>query len=200
VNPFDQPDVETAKVKAKQALEAFRSDGGLPSLNVTAEKEGVRLIGDFSPGSVLTALREFIERVLATGRKASGGPYLAIQAYLAPSHEVNQSIERIRSAVRRRFRIPVTVGYGPRFLHSTGQLHKGGPVGGLFLQFTSEPHVDIPIPDQAGETASSVSFGVLIRAQAMGDRQALIDSGKHVLTIDLTGDVPAELERILENF
>ncbi|MFO8089843.1 MAG: hypothetical protein R6U13_08410 [Desulfatiglandaceae bacterium] len=199
LNPFDQPDVESAKVRAKQAVDAFRRDGGLPALNVTAEKDGIRLIGDFSPGSVLTALREFLERVLSTGRKAVGGPYLAIQAYLAPSHEVDQSLERIRSAVRSRFRIPVTIGYGPRFLHSTGQLHKGGPAGGLFLQITSEPHVDVPIPDRAGETDSSISFGVLIRAQAMGDRQALIDSGRDVLAIDLTGDVPAELERIAEN-
>jgi len=200
VNPFDQPDVESAKVRAKQAVDAFRRDGGLPALDSTAEKDGIRLIADFNPGSVLTAPGEFLERILTAGRHAPGGPYLAIQAYLTPSREVDRALERIRSAVRRRFRIAVTVGYGPQFLHSTGQLHKGGPAGGLFLQITSEPRVDVPIPDQAGEAGSSVSFGVLIRAQAMGDRQALIDAGRDVMTVDLNGDVPAGLERLAENF
>jgi transaldolase / glucose-6-phosphate isomerase len=199
VNPFNQPDVESAKVRAKQAVDAFRREGGLPALDVTAEKDGIRVIADFHPGSVLTAPGEFLERLLPAGAAAPRGPYLVIQAYLAPSKEVGRSLERIRSAVRRRFRLPVTVGYGPQFLHSTGQLHKGGPAGGLFLQITSEPRVDVSIPDRAGEAASTVSFGVLIRAQAMGDRQALIDFGRNVLTIHLAGNVPANLDRLAEN-
>jgi glucose-6-phosphate isomerase len=199
LNPFDQPDVESAKVRAKEAVDAFRRDGGLPALDITAEQDGIRLVSDFKPASVVTAPGEFLERALTAEKKSPGGPYLAIQAYLDPSHEVDRSLERIRSAARRRFRIPVTVGYGPRFLHSTGQLHKGGPAGGAFFQITSEPHGDVPIPERAGESASSVSFGVLIRAQAMGDRQALIDCGRQVMTIDLTGDVPAKLERLADH-
>jgi glucose-6-phosphate isomerase len=199
VNPFDQPDVESAKVRAKQAVGAFRRDGGLPERNAVVEEDGVQVTANFTPDSVFTAIKEFIENDRQQAGKKSGGPYLAIQAYLAPSQMIGRSLGEIRTAVRRRFRVPATVGYGPRFLHSTGQLHKGGPGGGLFVQITSEPQVDVPIPDRAGETGSSVSFGVLIRAQALGDRQALIDSGRDVLTIHLTGDVPAKLERLAGN-
>ncbi|HDR15961.1 MAG TPA: glucose-6-phosphate isomerase [Desulfobacteraceae bacterium] len=199
VNPFDQPDVESAKVKAKQAIEAFRREDGLPARHAKAGKDGIRLTGDFVSGSVLTALKEFIEGALSTGKKMPGGPYLAIQAYLEPCKAVDRALDRIRHAAGKRFRIPVTLGYGPQFLHSTGQLHKGGPAGGLFVQITSEPQVDVPIPDRAGDDASSVSFGMLIRAQALGDRQTLMDCGRDVLTVEITGDVPAEIERLAEN-
>ncbi len=78
-----------------------------------------------------------------------------------------------------------TLGYGPRFLHSTGQLHKGDSGNGFFIQFISDIQNDVPIPDDAGKDESSISFGTLIRAQALGDRQALIDNKRKVLTIDL---------------
>ena len=91
-----------------------------------------------------------------------------------------------------------TVGYGPRFLHSTGQLHKGDEGQGMFVQVTAESVQDVPIPDQAGGEESSIRFGVLERAQALGDRQALMEAGRHVIRFHLERDVPAGLKRLTE--
>jgi hypothetical protein len=91
-----------------------------------------------------------------------------------------------------------TVGYGPRFLHSTGQLHKGDGGEGLFIQVTADPVRDVPIPDQAGGGNASIHFGVLERAQALGDREALMEAGRHVVRFHLGKDVPGGLRRLIE--
>ncbi len=88
----------------------------------------------------------------------------------------------------QKYKVATTLGYGPRFLHSTGQLHKGDSGNGYFIQFISDIEYDAPIPDEAGKDDSSISFGTLIKAQALGDRQALIDNKRKVLTIDLGKD------------
>ena len=194
INPFDQPDVESAKLRAKQAVEGFRKDGSLPVPEPVAALGGTEVIADFVPRSVSSALGEFVEAGLSEDTDGSR-PYLAIQAYLASSPAVDDALRSVRRALAEYFRIPVTVGYGPRFLHSTGQLHKGGGRG-LFVQISSEPEADIPVPDRAGEEASSMSFGVLIRAQALGDRQALMDAGRRVLSFHFDGNVPEKLQML----
>jgi glucose-6-phosphate isomerase len=195
VNPFDQPDVESAKLRAKQAVEVFRSDGGLPVRNLISVGDGIGVIADSAPDSASGALAEFLEAALLNENDNNSRPYLSIQAYLPPGPEVDRALHVLRESIRENFRVPVTVGYGPRFLHSTGQLHKGGGEG-LFVQITSESEVDVPIPDSAGEPDSSVSFGVLIRAQSIGDSQALIDSGHKVLSFHLNGDVPEKIQSL----
>ncbi len=92
----------------------------------------------------------------------------------------------------------MTSGYGPRFLHSTGQLHKGDAGRGLFVQITADPAEDVPIPDEAGKAASSISFAVLELAQALGDRQALLENGRQVIRFHLTQDVQVGLARLLQ--
>jgi hypothetical protein len=126
--------------------------------------------------------------------QAGPGAYAAIQAYLRPCPETGAALARFRLRVRERFRIAVTVGYGPRFLHSTGQLHKGDAGRGLFIQLTADDPRDAAIPDEFGAAASALSFGVLKTAQAIGDRQALIDAGRRVLRFHLHGDVSGGLE------
>jgi len=98
--------------------------------------------------------------------------------------------------IMKKYKTAVTVGYGPRFLHSTGQLHKGDAGKGLFIQFTSAAQLDAAIPDNPGDDKSSISFGVLKNAQALGDRQALLDKGREVLRFDLGTDVRGGLEKI----
>ena len=110
------------------------------------------------------------------------GDYIALQAYLAPSGEVTESLQRSRAKLRDRHRAATTLGYGPRFLHSTGQLHKGGSGSGVFLQIVDDPAEEIPVP------GTDFGFGRLITAQARGDLAALLDRGRRVLRVNLGTD------------
>jgi hypothetical protein len=94
-----------------------------------------------------------------------------------------------RTLIQKKYKVATTLGFGPRFLHSTGQLHKGDAGNGYFIQFTSGIEEDLPIPENPGEEKTSITFGILIKAQALGDRQALIDNKRKVITIDLGKDV-----------
>ncbi len=175
INPFDQPNVEAAKVLARRVVAEYAETGTLPS------SEAV-------PTSAV-ALREF----LAQSRP---GDYLAIQAYVQPRGAVDAALQSLRTQLRNRYRLATTVGYGPRFLHSTGQLHKGDAGNGLFIQFTADASQDAAIPDTAGEPESSMSFGVLKMAQALGDGQALRDANRRVIRFHLGSDVAGELRQL----
>ena len=128
--------------------------------------------------------------------QAQEGDYLAIQAYLQPTAEIDAALAQLRQSLRDRLKLATTVGYGPRFLHSTGQLHKGDRGNGLFVQFTSDAVQDVPIPDEAGEPKSSISFAVLKNAQALGDAQALKDAGRRVIRLHLGQEVVNGLEAL----
>ena len=182
INPFDQPDVEAAKVVARRMIAEYREKGAMPDETPAFKVPGIAVYGDVTSGTPGAALDEFMG-------KAVPGAYAAIQAYLRPCRETAAALARLRLRLRERFRIAVTVGYGPRFLHSTGQLHKGDAGRGLFIQLTADDLRDAPIPDELGQTASALSFGVLKAAQAFGDRQALLDAGRRVLRLHLHDDV-----------
>jgi hypothetical protein len=124
------------------------------------------------------------------------GAYAALQAYLQPTPETDQALAALQLRLRDVYGLAVTVGYGPRFLHSTGQLHKGDARRGLFIQLTADDLRDAPIPDEAGSPQSSVSFGVLKAAQALGDRRALRESGRRVIHFHLGRDVAGGLKRL----
>ena len=160
VNPFDQPDVQLAKQLAKRAMAGGGETAAPPaSPAATAGDALARLLDGAAPGG-----------------------YVAVQAFLAPSPETDAGLAALRRAFEGRTGLPVTVGYGPRFLHSTGQLHKGGPDGGVFLQLVDEPAADLAIPETAH------SFGGLIAAQAAGDAAALAQRGRPALRLNLGGD------------
>jgi len=129
--------------------------------------------------------------------QAAPQAYIALQAYLIPGLASDASLLALRSELRQRTRLAVSSGYGPRFLHSTGQLHKGDAGRGLFVQITADSDEDAPIPDEAGKPASSISFAVLEQAQALGDRQALLENGRKVLRFHLPTDVQVGLARLL---
>jgi hypothetical protein len=123
---------------------------------------------------------------------------VAIQAYVTPDNETDNALRALRTRLRNRYKLATTVGYGPRFLHSTGQLHKGDGGNGLFIQFTADTTEDAPIPDEAGAPSSSISFGVLKMAQALGDGQALLDAGRPVIRFHLGLDVANGLKELAE--
>jgi hypothetical protein len=123
---------------------------------------------------------------------------VALQAYLQPSPETDAALAALRRALRHRLKLATTVGYGPRFLHSTGQLHKGDAGNGLFIQLTADSPQDVPIPDEAGSSQSAMTFGVLKAAQRLGDKQALLDSGRRVIRFHLGDDVAGGLNLLTE--
>ncbi|MFU8857950.1 MAG: bifunctional transaldolase/phosoglucose isomerase [Deferrisomatales bacterium] len=189
IHPFDQPDVEAAKVLARELLAAYRADGRLPEAEPAFTAEGIRVYGDARGPSPGDALASFL-------RGGEGGAYVALQAYLPPSPAVDRALGGLRAAVGGRTGLATTVGYGPRYLHSTGQLHKGDAGRGLFVQLTADPARDAPIPDPAGTPGSPVTFGVLEAAQALGDRRALLDRGRRVLRLHLGPDPASSLGRL----
>ena len=175
IQPFDQPNVEAAKILARRLVKEYVEKGALP------EGQTARLSFE--------SLNTFLEQ-------AQEGDYLAIQAYLQPTAEIDAALAKLRQSLRDRLKLATTVGYGPRFLHSTGQLHKGDRGNGLFVQFTSDAVQDVPIPDEAGEPKSSISFAVLQNAQALGDAQALKDAGRRVIRLHLGQEVVNGLEAL----
>ena len=177
INPFDQPDVEAAKILARQAITAYGETGALPP--------------DVPAPLNADSLREFLAQ-------ARAGDYVALQAYVQPTAETDSALLELRTRLRDRLKLATTVGYGPRFLHSTGQLHKGDAGNGLFIQFTADDRRDVPIPDEAGKPESSMTFGLLKMAQALGDKQALLAAGRRVIRFHLGDDVPGGLEQLTE--
>lgn len=177
VNPFDQPDVQLAKELAGKAMKAAASGG--------PQTDG-REVKAANPKSLGAALLKWLSG-------ARPGDYLGLQAYLAPGPRTTEVLRAIQAALHAKTRLAVTFGYGPRFLHSTGQLHKGGPDRCRFLQLVDEPAEDLPVPE------TSYTFGTLIRAQAKGDRQALKQRGRTVLRIQLGLDEDQGLRHVLQD-
>ena len=191
INPFDQPNVEAAKTLARQMVVEYQEKGTLLDEAPALSGHGIEVYGEVEASDPTEAWARFLE-------PPSSGGYVALQAYLTPTDEIATALERMRLRIRDRTRLATTMGYGPRYLHSTGQLHKGDAGKGLFVQITAEDPEDLPIPDQAGSSSSSLSFGVLQTAQALGDRQALLEGGRQVLRFHLGTDPIAGLKRLTE--
>ena len=172
INPFNQPDVQIAKDLAKQAM----SEEGL-----TADITEIRA----SDGDALS------EAWAAWTDTVTQGDYISIHAYLPMSSGPAAVLDEIQANLRDRFRVAVTVGFGPRFLHSTGQLHKGGANNGLFLQIVDEPSSDVPVPEE------SFTFAELIAGQAAGDFEALTSGERRLLRVNLGSDVDGGLRTLL---
>ncbi len=174
VNAFDQPDVQDSKDRTKAKIAEFRQTGFLEEGKPAWAKDGVRV---FAPRPVIgDNLSDVIDGFLGLARKHD---YIAINAYVPRNPETAQALLDLRLAIRAQTGFATTVGFGPRFLHSTGQLHKGGPDSGLFLQITVDLATDLEIPNQA------MSFGTLERAQALGDYEALAGRGRRILRLHL---------------
>lgn len=183
IQPFDQPNVESAKKRATQMVNAYKSSGSLPAETAVLSRNSLILYGDVAPAGTIA------ETVAAFLSQSRPGGYIAIQAYVQPTAESQEALAAFRNYVENSTGRAVTVGYGPRFLHSTGQLHKGDGGNGLFIQITAADVHDLAIPDMAGLPQSSMTFGVLKMAQALGDAQALRDNGRPVIRLHLNQDI-----------
>jgi hypothetical protein len=128
--------------------------------------------------------------------QATLGAYIAIQAYVQPSAAMDQTLLDLRLKLRERTCLATTVGYGPRFLHSTGQLHKGDAGKGLFIQLTSRAVEDVVIPDEAGQPGWIITFGTLKTAQVLGDQQALLETGRKVILFDLGASTTENIQQL----
>ncbi len=190
INPFDQPNVEAAKKKAREFLEYHREHGVLPGEKPSFRRAGISVFSDIKAPTLQACLERFLS-------SAKLGDYLAIQAFVAPTRKTGAALNKLRLRLRDRTKLATTVGYGPRFLHSTGQLHKGDRGNGLFIQITADDGRDAPIPDSAGSANSSISFGLLKAAQARGDFEALRSLGRRIIRFHLGKDVPCGLDEIL---
>ena len=187
IHPFNQPNVEAAKVQARRMIAEYQEKGKLPK---TASAPVTR-----------DALDDFLSQAPVGGGSPSPHSdrgYIALQAYVQPTPETTEALQALRVQLRDRYQMATTLGYGPRFLHSTGQLHKGDAGNGLFIQITSAPPRDAAIPDEPGAEESLITFGMLKMAQALGDRQALEDAGRRVITFHLGEDVLGGLERLVK--
>jgi hypothetical protein len=189
INPFNQPNVEISKKITRQIIKKYSENLQLDEPQPRLVQEGITVYGDIKARDPYEALRVFLS-------SCHPGDYIAIQAYIQPTRETECLLKGLCTALRDTFQVATTVGYGPRFLHSTGQLHKGDAGNGYFIQFTSDPTEDLPIPDETGSWQSTVSFGVLIKFQALGDYYALQNGKRHIIRFHLGDEVSVGLDRL----
>ncbi|WHZ13222.1 MAG: Transaldolase / Glucose-6-phosphate isomerase [Nitrospira sp.] len=191
LNPFDQPDVEASKLATKRLTAEYERTGTLPADTPIVEEQGLSLYADPHYAAALRvaagptpSVREYLA---AHVNRLTAGEYFALLAYLqmSPAHEAQ--LQALRHLVRDVKRVATCLGFGPRFLHSTGQAYKGGPNNGLFLQLTCEDAADLPVPGQR------YTFGIVKAAQARGDFQVLAERGRRLLRVHLGVDVQAGL-------
>lgn len=171
IDAFDQPNVQESKDNTKRLLEEFKSSGTMNTTGRQIKPDDAEAIG-----ALLGSVRP--------------GDYVALTEYVAQTVGRDERIEQIRETIARELHVATTTGYGPRFLHSTGQLHKGGPDTGVFMQLTGGGGDDVPIPNE------KFGFGVLVRAQAIGDYESLASRKRRAVSIDLGSDVDAGLETL----
>ena len=198
INPFDQPDVEAAKVLARKAVSEYHERGSLPKLRPTLQADGITVYSSNGGHSLRDTWQHFLAQAQEESGKPGGRSYIALHAYVKPKPATEEALTFLATRLRDRFGLASTYGYGPRFLHSTGQLHKGDAGKGLFVQITEAVPEDTGIPDAAGAEESTMSFGVLIMAQAHGDRQALLANRRKVIRFDFGKDVTGGLRRLAE--
>ncbi|MCM2315362.1 MAG: bifunctional transaldolase/phosoglucose isomerase [Thermoanaerobaculia bacterium] len=186
INPFDQPNVQESKDATKELLEAFTKDGSLKEQTVVAT-DGTLTIYAQSGGGNGKTVKDVLKDHFAS---VKAGDYVALLDYIEEIDEVETTLQQIRTHVRDRKKVATTTGYGPRFLHSTGQLHKGGSDEGVFVQVTAPDNVDFAIPGQP------YSYSVLKSAQALGDFRSLASRGRRALRVDLGKDVRSGLKHL----
>jgi transaldolase/glucose-6-phosphate isomerase len=193
IDPFDQPDVEASKAKARELTAAFERTGALSHETPVAQAGAIEIYTDAANAEALrkAGADGTIESWLRVHfARAHDGDYAALLAYLARSETHTSALQKIRLAIRRQHRVATCLGFGPRFLHSTGQVYKGGPNSGVFLQITADDARDLEIPGH------SASFGIIKAAQARGDFGVLAERGRRVLRVHLKDDVDAGLAQL----
>ena len=191
INPFDQPDVEASKVATRRLTDEFEKTGRLPAEMPILEADGVRLFADPRNAAELAAAERTLPGLLrAHLGRVRPGDYVALLAYVEMAQAHEEVLQGFRTRLRDRYRVATCLGFGPRFLHSTGQAYKGGPNSGVFLQITCDDAADLPVPGRR------YTFGVVKAAQARGDFEVLAERGRRALRVHLGPDVVAGLRTL----
>lgn len=195
IDPFNQPDVEASKIATRNLTNQVEKTGSLPAETPIVEENGIKLFTDGKNAAELAkatagdhSLKGYLGAHLA---RIKAGDYFAVLGYIQMNAEHEKSLQAVRHAVRDRKRVATCLGFGPRFLHSTGQAYKGGPNSGVFLQVTCDDAVDVPVPEQ------KYTFGMVKAAQARGDFQVLAERGRRALRIHLGRDLNASLATLM---
>lgn len=195
INAFNQPDVEAAKVETRRLTEEYEKTGRLPEASPIFEGEGIKLFADPTYAAILHGAQDVSKSDLAGYLRAhlaqlKPGDYFATLGFIQRNRQHEKTLQQLRHAVRDKMRVATCLGFGPRFLHSTGQDYKGGPNTGVFLQITGDHAVDVPIPEQR------YTFGVVIDAQAAGDLAVLQQRKRRALRAHVGKDVEAGLQTL----
>jgi len=194
INPFNQPDVEASKIATRHLTEEYEKTGRLPDEAPFFQDGGIKLFADENNTA---ALKEAAGDALLAGylkahlNRLDAGDYFAVLAYVEMNEGHEKSLQAIRHQVRDIKCAGTCLGFGPRFLHSTGQAYKGGQKTGVFLQITCDDAADLPVPGQ------KYTFGIVKAAQARGDFQVLVERGRRALRVHLGPDVDAGLRQVL---
>jgi hypothetical protein len=199
VNSFDEPNVKESKDNTNRLLAEFKEKGKLPEEKPVLEENGILLFADAETKSVLDEIRNasgtadatMLSYISAFLDEFEPGNYFALMAFVHATPQIEGVLQCMRGHLRDAYGAATTLGWGPRFLHSTGQLHKGGPNTGLFIQFTSDDVADVPIPGQ------QYTFSTLKQAQSMGDAGALRNWGRRLIRVHLGSDVEGGLNKVL---
>ncbi len=193
INPFDQPDVEFSKIETKKLTTAFEETGQLPAETPLFEEKGIKVYGDSPERTLDACLRRHLSDIaqgdFLLGKIRPAG-YVALLAYVEMTAHNEAVLNSAREHIRNRTKAATCLGFGPRFLHSTGQAYKGGPAGGVFIQITADDAEDVPVPGQ------KYTFGVVKAAQAQGDLAVLKERGRRWLRLHLGKDVRAGLAEV----
>jgi transaldolase/glucose-6-phosphate isomerase len=190
INAFNQPDVEASKIETRKLTSEYEAKGKLPGEEPFFEGDGVKLYADANNTSVLKQGKTLAEVLKAHLGRAGEGDYFALLGYITMNAENEKALEEIRHKVRDTKHLATVLGFGPRFLHSTGQAYKGGPNSGVFLQITCDDAQDLPVPEQ------KYTFGIVKAAQARGDFAVLAERGRRALRVHLGKDVKAGLAKL----
>ncbi len=192
VDPFDQPNVQESKDNTKRLLAEYVHSGSLTQQSLIVADNTLRVFGDAETRDTLRRGGSSLQEIIAAHiSRARPGDYFAFTQFIEELNNYESLLQEIRAAIRDEKKVATTSGYGPRFLHSTGQLHKGGPESCVFIQITSDDINDIDIPGE------KFTFGVLKQAQALGDFESLSSRHRPAIRIDLGGDVEKGLRRLL---
>jgi transaldolase / glucose-6-phosphate isomerase len=192
INPFDQPDVEASKARTRELTAAYEKSGALPVEEPFFKERGLALFADAADIKALGRAATLVECLAAHFERLRPGDYCALLAYVERNKLHRDALQDIRVMIRDCKRVATCVGFGPRFLHSTGQAYKGGPNTGVFLQITCDDANDLDVPGH------KYSFGVVKAAQARGDFEVLAERGRRVLRVHLGAQVAAGLATLKE--
>jgi len=190
INAFNQPDVEASKIETKKLTREYEASGHLPAETPFFEGQGIKLYADEKNTAALKGGSSLADVLKAHLSRLGAGDYFAVLGYITMNERNERALQGIRHWVRDSKKVATVLGFGPRFLHSTGQAYKGGPNSGVFLQITCDDAVDLPVPDQ------KYTFGVVKAAQARGDFAVLADRGRRALRVHLGKDVAADLAKL----